>query len=71
MIVVATRLAANYKIIALLMASLTPATFTQTVTSARTTPKADTTTRQHPVPLDPNAPSTNCLQCHSDVQKGQ
>jgi predicted CXXCH cytochrome family protein len=64
------RLAANYRITILLMALLSLPAVAQT-SSARAIPQVNATNSTHPVSLDPNAPSTTCLQCHSDLQKGQ
>jgi predicted CXXCH cytochrome family protein len=66
------RLAANYRITVLLIASLLSLpSVAQTTRPAGMSPRVDATNSTHPVALDPNAPSTNCLQCHGDVQKGQ
>jgi len=63
------RLAANYKTIVLLMATLSLATSAQMTTSGASLPNL--TNNQHPVALDPNASSTTCLKCHGDLQKGR
>ena len=65
------RLAASFRIAVLLMASLSLLALVQTTASAVPNPKPATANSRHPVPLDPNAPATACLQCHSDLQKGK
>ena len=61
----------NHRIAVLLLASLSLPAVAQTTSHSGASAKVGATNSTHPVPLNPNAPATNCLQCHSDLQKGQ